>query len=343
MHLFADRFQWGEGRETNILLKSLNVPAMFLAWFICIPLVLKIRTYIPYIKGSQKNLVTHLAISILISIGIDVLSELIKFCILFFYDTSVFSNYVEKIIEDYDIYFINVSITSVIIYWAFLLYLSGVDYQLKYQDEQLKRTEAEKLIAKAELTALRMQIQPHFLFNTLNSISSLIDDDREEAQEVIGQLGDLLRYTLDQKSDFIPLKTELKFIENYLEIEHVRFKDRIQTEYHIEEETKEIHVPSFILQPLIENTIKHGLSKTNSPCTISIESKIKEENLYLSVSDNADGEKVLGKGIGLENTEHRLKNYYGTAYHFSYKVLSPGFRVELSFPIRYKRELDEPN
>ncbi len=185
-----------------------------------------------------------------------------------------------------------------------------------------------------------MQMQPHFLFNTLHSISSLIDEDKEEAQDVIGRLGDLLRYTLDQhKNDFVSLKTELDFINNYLEVERARFKERLIVEYQIEKETNEVFIASFILQPLIENAIKHGLSKTNKSCTITIRSKMEDAMLTIEIMDNGKGSESIHKGVGLNNTEQRLQSYYDKHYKFSYGNTKPnGFQVLMKVPIKYRED-----
>jgi LytS/YehU family sensor histidine kinase len=157
----------------------------------------------------------------------------------------------------------------------------------------------------------------------------------EEAQDVIGRLGDLLRYSLDQKNDFITLEQELNFIENYLEIEKARFKDRLSIEYKVSEDSKKVLIAGFILQPIIENAVKHGLSKTNRKCTISIVSDINDEMLCIEVADDGNGSESIVNGIGFENTRQRLQNYYEDNFVFTYGNTVPhGFQVVMRIPIR---------
>ena len=337
LQLYAVRFDWGDD-QAPIVGKAITIPLMLLVWFLAIPLVVKLKDRFPLTTDKRSNIFIHILLSILLSIVLDFFAELLKIGILFLFESDFYLEYAQTYFNNIDIRLINLRFFSVATYWMIFIYLSSIDYYKKYQNEALKRAEAESLIAKAELNALKMQIQPHFLFNTLHSISSLIDEDREEAQDVIGRLGNLLRYTLDQKQDFIPLQKEIGFIENYLEIEKARFKDRLEIIYDIQKESEPILIANFILQPLIENAIKHGLSKTNRKCTIYIKSRVIDKRLAIEVSDDGNGSTPIEKGIGLENVTNRLRNYYTDDFEFNYHNVQPhGFKVNMNIPIKHPK------
>jgi len=337
MEKYAERFEW-EGGPVYIFRKSVNNPMMFLVWVFIIPIVTKLHDRFPYTRAAGKNLLWHLLFSIVITLFVDSLSWIGTGAALYLFDTTFSKDYFQNYFDNIDLYFFNLSYTGVIIYWLVIIYLSSISYYKKYRNETIKRTEAESLIAKAELNALKMQVQPHFLFNTLHSISSLIDENTEEAQDVIGRLGDLMRYTLDQrKTDFVTLKTELEFIENYLEIERVRFKERLMVHYQVDKTCESIFIAGFILQPLIENAIKHGFAKTNRKCNIVISAALEAQFLNITITDDGNGSEVITKGVGLENTENRLKNYYVDHYEFNYQNTQPhGFKVVMKIPAKYE-------
>lgn len=333
LQLFAIRFDWEED-QAFIVGKSIGIPLMLLVWVFAIPLVVKLKERFPISQKEKRNIVLHIILSVLLSMIVDFIAEVLKISVLYLFESDYYLEYAQTYFNHIDIRVLNLRFFSVATYWLIFVYYSSVDFYKKYKNETLKRAEAESLIAKAELNALKMQIQPHFLFNTLHSISSLIDEDTEEAQDVIGRLGNLLRYTLDEKEDFIPLKKEIGFIENYLEIEKARFKDRLLVIYDIQKESENAYIASFILQPLIENAIKHGLSKTNRECTIVIQSGITDSLLRIEVSDNGNGSTAIEKGIGLDNVVNRLKNYYQDNFEFRYQNIQPnGFKVVMKIPL----------
>ncbi len=337
MSKYAERFEW-DGGDIFVVRKSLNYPVKFLIWIFTIPLIVKLSNWFPYARTNFPNIIKHILFSIGFTLIIDACSWVSTDLVLYLFDSEFSISHFRDYIENIDLYFFNIQYIGVVIYWLVLIYLTSIDYYKKYQDETIKRSEAERLITKAELQALKMQVQPHFLFNTLHSISSLVDENTTEAQEVIGRLGDLMRYSLDQgKTDFVTLSTEIEFVENYLEIEKVRFKDRLNISYQIEESCKNAYLASFILQPLIENAIKHGFAKTNRNCSITILAKKINDKLKLEITDDGNGSKTIVKGIGLENTENRLKNYYGSRYEFKYENIEPrGFKVSMLIPFKEK-------
>ena len=188
---------------------------------------------------------------------------------------------------------------------------------------QIKLEEQEKLLLQARLESLQNQINPHFLFNTLNSISSLVRFDPERAREVIFKLATILRRLLNTTEAFVPLHEELEFIDNYLDIEVVRFgKDKLRIDKELAPETLDIMVPSMLLQPLVENSIKHGLSSKVEGGRIVLRSRVSGARLILEVEDDGVGMKgpthaestaIPGAGIGMANVSERLKVLYGDA------------------------------
>lgn len=219
---------------------------------------------------------------------------------------------------------------------------SAVNFQRKLRDQRIAMAEMQSQLSGAQLNALRLQLQPHFLFNTLNTISALMEFDKKEAQRIVSRLGSLLRVVLDQdKSNLIPLRQELEFIQNYLKIEQTRFQDRLEIVFDIEESAMPVQVPSLILQPLVENAIKHGFANQSGNGRIAVTGRLSRgQMLTLEVRDNGKGSpdeeaSLLEKGIGLQNVRDRLTLLYGDTAGFEF-TSSPGegFQVRLSIPIQ---------
>jgi len=187
---------------------------------------------------------------------------------------------------------------------------------------QIKLEEQERLLLQARMAALQNQINPHFLFNTLNSISSLVRFDPDTAREMILKLATILRRLLSSTDSFVPLRDELEFIDNYLDIEVVRFgRDKLTVVKDIEPASLEIMVPSMLLQPLVENCLKHGLASKVDGGNITLRSRLAKSRLVIEVEDNGVGmgtaqlleqpDGLGGTGIGIANVAERLKVLYG--------------------------------
>ncbi|MEP5611596.1 MAG: histidine kinase [Cyclobacteriaceae bacterium] len=203
-------------------------------------------------------------------------------------------------------------ISSFIYYWIVVgIFLTAFNRR--------KLIKKEKELVNARLHALLTQLRPHFLFNTLNSISSLIDIDKAAAQKMISRFGELLRAVLEkEEKQFISLQEEITFIENYLSIESERFSDRLSISYNLDPKSLQDMVPTLILQPLVENAIKHGMANKVSDGVIEISSKIlngieyPSPHLELLVSDNGAGLATeFNYGVGLKNVTNRLHELYG--------------------------------
>jgi two-component system LytT family sensor kinase len=180
-------------------------------------------------------------------------------------------------------------------------------------EQDLREQEIAKLASEAELKALRAQINPHFLFNALTTIGYLIQTAPEKALDTLLQLTQLLRGILRQTAEFTSLGDELKLIQNYLEIERARFEERLEIEIDVSPELKSLRVPSLILQPLVENAVKHGISQKKAGGKVKISARVDANSLILEVADTGAGVSLtdLKRGIGLNNIEDRLKTYYG--------------------------------
>ncbi|HVE56489.1 MAG TPA: histidine kinase [Pyrinomonadaceae bacterium] len=204
----------------------------------------------------------------------------------------------------------------------------------------IETSQLETRLAEARLNALKMQLHPHFLFNTLNSISVLMRDDALTANKMLVKLSELLRAALkSESSQEISLEDELEFLRAYLEIEQMRFQDRLTVDFQIENETLDAQIPNLILQPLLENAIRHGIAPRAERGKILIESRRENGFLRLAVSDNGAGlqSSANENGIGLKNTRERLEKLYGEQQKFEIiSGASGGFEVRIKIPYHKK-------
>ncbi len=215
--------------------------------------------------------------------------------------------------------------------------------QAKAQHESFKRLEAEKLFRDSQLRMLKYQLNPHFFLNALNSVSSLVrKGDSEDAMRMLARIGDFLRLSLaDPEQVHHPLADELDALETYLDIERVRFGDRLRTEFEVAPDTLDATVPSFLLQPIFENAIKHAVGVSLDPTTIRLKTHSAEGNLFITVTDDGPGLQatatpVTGEGgIGLLNVRQRLQSAYGGSFEFTLTDASAegGLRVAVRIPL----------
>lgn len=232
--------------------------------------------------------------------------------------------------------------SSIIVYWILTLIIFGWDYYRKFKNQYIQNLKLESQLSQSQLQTLKMQLQPHFLFNALNTISMLVRRKKDEqAVDMISGLSDLLRSTLSRENDqMVLLSDELALAQKYLDIEQVRFKENIKVIFEIEENSRKALVPNMLLQPIIENAIKHGLSKTMGQGCIKIKSSVENSQLYIEVMNtapyldtNADPEH--GNGIGLTNTQQRLEQLYKSEQSFEIVYQEPlGVMVKMKFPLK---------
>ena len=231
-----------------------------------------------------------------------------------------------------------INAASIMVIGTELKIFSGVRTQIKLEEQ-------ERLLLQARMEALHNQINPHFLFNTLNSVSSLVRFDPDTARELIRKLATILRRLLNSSDAFVPLREEVEFIDNYLDIEVVRFgRDKLRVVKELEPESLEMLVPAMLLQPLVENSIKHGLSSKVEGGSVYLRSRLSAKDVIVEVEDDGIGmgaaqlierpDGLGGTGIGMANVAERLKVLYGDTATMTIESHSgKGTLVRLRFPI----------
>lgn len=231
--------------------------------------------------------------------------------------------------------------TNVMVYWGIVAVSQAVNYFRKYQEREFR-------LAQAQLQALRMQLHPHFLFNTLNAIAELVYSDPKAADRSIVSLSDLLRFSLEsEKSQEVALKKELDFLEKYVEIQRTLMRERLNVRLSIDPETLDARVPNMLLQPLVENAIKHGISPRPEGGNIEVFARRLDGKLYVEITDDGLGlpEHGDGNGLGLVNTRERLRHLYGEAQDFNLSSFpGRGVTIRISLPFReVGNEKDDTN
>jgi sensor histidine kinase YesM len=199
--------------------------------------------------------------------------------------------------------------TSIYFLWHYIEYTN---------EEALKKVKLETLIKELELKTIKSQINPHFIFNALNSIRALVDEDPSRARQAITELSNILRSSIQvDKVEHTSLAKELDIVKDYLALEYIRFADRLQIDYQIDESLKENHVPPMMIQTLVENAIKHGLSKMPGNCLIQIIVRKQDDKMEVKVVNNGQyTEDATVGGFGLQSTKERLNILFGSNAHF---------------------------
>jgi len=232
------------------------------------------------------------------------------------------------------------------VYWAIVAVGVSFEYQRFLKDQELRAMETQRLLSEARLSALRAQLHPHFLFNALNAVADYVDTDPKVARWMLEHLGHLLRVltnSIDERE--VPLAEELEFLTMYLELQVVRFGDRLSIEFSVEPDVLNALVPPLILQPIVENAIIHGPLTQVAQSAITVSAWRTNGSLHLQVRDNGPGFRTLSSpdqwaGVGLRNTKKRLESLYGVK-HCAMDVSNDpngGARLELTLPL----QLDEP-
>jgi len=235
---------------------------------------------------------------------------------------------------------------NLLIYWVIVSVTHAFDYYRQVREREIRAVELEKRLAEARLQALQMQLNPHFLFNTLHAISALMHKDVEAADRMIARLSELLRYALEStEAQEVSLRQELDFLRRYLEIEETRFGNRLRVEMDIAPDSLEAQVPNLILQPIVENAIRHGIEPHGKPGVIRIKARCENGSLRVEVHDNGNGlpgGSLPREGVGLSNTRSRLNQLYGGRFQFDFNnVPGGGLMVGMIIPLRRSSELTE--
>lgn len=294
----------------------------------------------------------RVALHLIVALAVGAVMDMIGDALVFFY---VQPSWIEEG-ETFDLF---QDLLQLDFLYEFAIYLAVLtagfarDYFLRYQERQqeaaqlrAQTAELEAQLAEARLEALRMQINPHFLFNTLHAISTLVERDPSGVRRMIARLSELLRYTLDETdTQEVPLEQELEFLDRYLDIQQIRFQGRLDVEKDILPDTRAALVPNLILQPLVENAIKHGASQIENVGRILLRARRDGDRLHVSVHDNGPGLSTPAGdgapyGVGLRNTQERLESLYGEAHDL---VLAPselgGLMARITVPFHTSADL----
>jgi sensor histidine kinase YesM len=230
-------------------------------------------------------------------------------------------------------------------YWALVAFVHAIDYHRESQEREIAAAQLQTQLAEAQLEALQRQLHPHFLFNTLNTIATLMHRDVHAADEMLVQLSDLLRLTLDRiGTQQVPLKDEVDFLKKYLEIEQTRFGDRLIVNIDIDPEVLDAPVPNLILQPLVENALRHGIGPRIGVGRVDVTASQSDGLLTMTVRDNGvglsqDKLNAFHSGVGLSNTRSRLENLYGSRHRFEFQTPpGGGLLVTIGIPMGHDPE-----
>jgi two-component system, LytTR family, sensor kinase len=282
------------------------------------PLVLWMVGRIPMERENWRKALLHIPISIVLGVLLTALGRVLIWL-------RWGWPYAKPLTFESVVRFVIANFTEAIgIYMLIALTGYAFSYYRRFREGQVKTLQLEAQLSQAQLHALKMQLHPHFLFNTLHSISALLNKDADAARKMITRLGDFLRLTLENSgSQEVTLRQEMEFLSCYLEIERIRFQDRLVTNVDVAQQTLDAKVPNLILQPIVENAIRHGIAPRSTRGLIEIEAKQRNGRLRIQVRDNGPGlsahrtsENVFKKGLGLANTETRLEQLYGSAQSF---------------------------
>lgn len=308
-----------------------TLPDWYLWAFLAIPILKLSRRYPLESRSWRQSIWIHLPASAAFAIFHIALavSSLLLFEAL---DGNVYSWF-----EKFELNFIWYFHYDVLTYWAIAGFAHALQYYRSFQEKRVAAVKLQAQLSQAQLEALKMQLHPHFLFNTLNSMSSLLQRSGSEhadihtAKKMIVRLADFLRLTLQNSgTQDVDLQQELEFLRCYLEIEKVRFQDRLTVEMNIDPDTLRMRVPNLILQPIVENAIRHGIAPRSSPGTVEISTTKTNGILRVQIRDNGPGlPDQFREGVGLSNTQSRLRQTYGESYRFSLKNSSSGGAVAI--------------
>ena len=235
---------------------------------------------------------------------------------------------------------------NMLIFWCAFFLFRGVGYYQRFREHEIAKVELEVQLANAQLAALRMQLNPHFLFNTMNGISSLMRSDVEAADNMLEQLSCLLRMSLERgDSQLITLREELEFVELYLAMQGRRYSGRVKQSVHVDPELYDSLIPSMLLQPIVENAYVHGLSRIEVAGALTLDVQRYNNQIRITVTNTGIGmnpeshKDAKGHGVGLRNIKSRLKLHYGDDFRFEISQLDPRHvRVAIHVPL-----MDSPN
>ena len=326
--IYKSPVTWDYALKTNL--------SFYYIWACIAPLVLWLGKRYRFERGTRTtSLLVHVPTSLILSTFQLVIAEIV---------VQSFSPEPLHLFEAFraiQLTFVVYYHINVLTYWAILGVGYGRQYYRKFRDREIRAAQLEAQLTQAQLQALKMQLHPHFLFNTFNTISSLMHRNVDAADGVLARLGDLLRYSLHNVGvQEVTLREELDFLQRYLEIEQTRFEDRLRVKISVDPDVLDFMVPNLILQPLVENAVRYAVATRASGCCIEITAKEVLGQLRLSVVDDGPGlpqgyDLPANEGIGLRTSRERLQQLYGDEQRFTLSNRSPmGLAVTIIMPIR---------
>jgi len=307
------------------LLLALNLSYWY-SWAVLTPAILWLTRKFPFERATWKAAIpVHLAgvlVATLLHVGMDVASRMVTYW-------AVGESLDSWLREAQQMFFLNFD-WEMMTYWTIVGVGHAIRYHYQVRARELSAAQMETRLVEAQLHTLQRQMQPHFLFNTLHTISALMHRDVDAADAMIARLSDLLRMSLQRVGvQEVELKEELDFLSKYLEIEQTRFRDRLSVVFDIQADTLDALVPNLLLQPLVENAIKHGIGPRPTPGQIAVRARRVGAMLELDVQDNGVGLSAarltdFNRGVGLSNTRSRLDHLYGSLHRFEFRQPAEG-------------------
>lgn len=305
----------------------------YYCWGLSVPAIIAFAKYWSFDeRGWRRALAGHMLAGVLFTGAITIVAEAVLKYVLRERTDSLSTLVVYAIGANFH--------STLPTYWMVLAVYLALNFYVGMRDREFQTLQLQARLSEARLDALRSQLQPHFLFNTLNSISSLMHEDTRAADAMVSRLAAFLRTTIDSNSrHLVPLREELDFVQRYLEIEQVRFEDRLVVEYEIDADILEALVPALILQPLVENAIHHSIALRERGGRIGIVAQTLSDRLLLRVTDDGPGFRTAPVGerrVGLPNTRARLEQLYGERFSLT---MDPGSGRGVSVEIVIPRQL----
>ena len=322
-----------KNEEVDFLDAGLPQFGRALMWGLMAPLILLAREKLPLSRGRWVGGVAFHFCSSFLVMAVFFLGRM-YFGILF--AGEPLSGFWESAQDN----FYGRNIIDMAFYWAVLAFGFSNEIYRKYRSEELKSSQLETRLVETELQALRQQMHPHFLFNTLNTVAVLVRERKnDEAVTLLARLSTLLRMTLDNTGvQEVTLRQEMDFLERYLEIQQARFSDRLQVTFAISPEAMQARIPNLLLQPIVENAILHGIAPRPGPGHVDLLGRVEGDTLHLEVRDDGlgfDGTVRAKEGIGLANTRERLTKIYGARGQLLLRS-EPGRGVSVQIVLPYR-------
>jgi sensor histidine kinase YesM len=322
---------YSESRPIPYITAFFTQAAACYLWALVTPLILWLaRRYRIDRNNWHKKVAFHIALSVVLS-SVLIIIHFVLYMVIVGRTNRITPYWA------FDYFYPNLD-RWLLVYWFIFLMSHASNYYQSYREGELKASRLKAQLAQSQLEALKMQVHPHFLFNTLHSISALLSKDTEAARKMITRLGDFLRLTLESGgANEVTLRQELEFLNGYLEIERIRFQDRLTTKIEVDPTVLNVHVPNLILQPIVENALRHAIARTNSG-TVEVSAIPRNGSVRIEVRDNGPGlEPMIAtrgtRGVGLANTRARLAGLYGSAAKFELRNRpSGGLTVMLEVP-----------